>query len=434
MGARQAVFYECEKGGIMKVRTFRLTLSLAVLLSWQIPSRAQWAQTNGPYGGFINCLAVVDTNLFAGTYGGGVFRSADNGATWTAAGTGLTNPCVLSLCTNGPNLFAGTDGAGAFRSTDNGSSWAEINAGLTNASVRALAVSGTNLFAGTNGGGVFLSTDSGANWAQVNAGLTNDHVGALAVSGGNLFAGTWEGVFLSPDNGTSWAPINTGLTNTDVRAFAACDTNLFAGTNGGGVFLSTDNGTSWTADNKGLADLYVRAFMACGAHLFVSITNTWQAHFASNGIYLLTDHGLRWTSVQKGMKNTVALSLAVNGSNLFAGTDVDGVWRRPLSEMVTSVEEPSADRRLPDHFSMDQNYPNPFNPATAIVFHLPASSFVTLKMFNPAGKEVATLVDRRMPAGNHRTEWNASGMPSGIYFYRIQAGAYSETKKIVVIR
>jgi hypothetical protein len=126
---------------------------------------------------------------------------------------------------------------------------------------------------------------------------------------------------------------------------------------------------------------------------------------------------------------------AVSGTNLFAGTGGNGVWRRPLSEMIlTSVEEPSANRRPPGNFSLEQNYPNPFNPTTTIAFHLPASSFVTLKVFNSAGQEVASLVDRLLPAGNHRTEWNASSVPSGIYCYRIQAGSYSETKKLIVMR
>ena len=127
-------------------------------------------------------------------------------------------------------------------------------------------------------------------------------------------------------------------------------------------------------------------------------------------------------------------ALAVSGSNLFAGTGKSGVWRRPLSEILTSVEEPLADRRLPDNFSLEQNFPNPFNPSTTITFHLPSSSFVTLKVFDSTGKEVASLVDRHLPAGSHNTEWNASGMPSGIYLYRIQAGTCSETKKLILMR
>jgi len=112
--------------------------------------QAQWVQTNGPYGGMINSLAVSGTNLFAGTGGGGVFLSTNNGTSWIA--TGLTKGWVSALAVSGTNLFAGTEG-GVFLSTNNGTSWTSI--GLTNRDVLALTISGTNLFAGTLGGGVW---------------------------------------------------------------------------------------------------------------------------------------------------------------------------------------------------------------------------------------------------------------------------------------
>ncbi|MEK9135710.1 MAG: FlgD immunoglobulin-like domain containing protein [Bacteroidota bacterium] len=203
--------------------------------------QAQWVQTNGPYGGFVNAIAVSGTNLFAGTanfgVGDGVFLSTNNGTSWTAVNTGLSNTSVLALALSGTNLFAGTSG-GVFLSTNNGTSWTAVNTGLTNTTVFALAVSGTNLFAGTLAGGVFLSTNNGTSWTAVNSGLTNTDVRSLAVSGTNLFAGTGgRGVFVSTNNGTSWVAANTGMpTNTRVVSLAVSGTNLFAGTGGSGVW------------------------------------------------------------------------------------------------------------------------------------------------------------------------------------------------------
>jgi hypothetical protein len=102
----------------------------------------------------VRSLAVSGTNLFAGTYGAGVFLSTNNGTSWTAVNTGLTNTYVGSLAVSGTNLFAGTYG-NVFLSTDNGTSWSAVNTGLTYPYVYSLAVSGTNLFAGTHGGGVW---------------------------------------------------------------------------------------------------------------------------------------------------------------------------------------------------------------------------------------------------------------------------------------
>ena len=182
-----------------------------------------------------------------------------------------------------------------------------------------------------------------------------------------------------------------------VYSFAVSGTNLFAGT-GGGVFLSTNNGTSWTAVNTGLTNSYV-------------------------------------------------LSLAVSGTNLFAGTWGNGVWRRPLSEMITSVQHSPGE--LPVTFRLDQNYPNPFNPATTISFSLPSKSLVSLKVFDALGREVSILLADELPAGTYARQWNAAALPSGVYFYRLvanassegiplgpsgQAGSFSETKKLTLIR
>jgi len=100
--------------------------------------------------------------------------------------------------------------------------------------------------------------------------------------------------------------------------------------------------------------------------------------------------------------------------------------------MITSVERLSTD--LPTHFSLDQNYPNPFNPATTISFSLPSKSFVSLKVFDALGREVSILLADELPAGTYARQWNAANLPSGIYFYRLQAGSFIETKKLVLLK
>ncbi len=87
-----------------------------------------------------------------------------------------------------------------------------------------------------------------------------------------------------------------------------------------------------------------------------------------------------------------------------------------------------------DRFALHQNYPNPFNPSTTISFSLPSTSFVTVKVFDVMGREVATIVNEEVPAGNHSKQWVAEGLSSGVYFYRLQAGKYSETKKLTLLK
>ena len=115
---------------------------------------AQWVQTNGPLGGYVASLAVSGTTVFAGV-NRGVYRSTDNGVSWSAVNSGLGSSFVRALAVSGSRLFAGFDGAGVFLSTDNGTSWNAVNTGLPNVRVLSVVASGTFLFAGTYGGGSF---------------------------------------------------------------------------------------------------------------------------------------------------------------------------------------------------------------------------------------------------------------------------------------
>jgi len=425
------------------------------------PMIAQWVQTNtGLTSPNVHAFAVSPngtggTNLFAGTYGGGAFLSTNNGTSWTAVNTGLTSAFVFVFAvspngTGGTNLpagqaglFAGTN-SGVFLSTNNGTSWTAINTGLTSTLVLALAVSpdsggtgGTSIFAGTSRGGVFLSTNNGTSWTQVNTGLMNTNVLSLAVSpkgtgGTNLFVGTYDGVYLSTNNGTSWA--RAGLRIAIVHALAVSGTNLFAATQSG-VFLSTNNGTGWRAVNTGLTDTQVSSLAVSGTDLPAGQAGLFAG--TNSGVFLSTNNGTSWTAINTGLTNTTIETIAVipngtGGQNLFAGTWGGGAWRRPLSEMITSVEMVSG--LLPSYFNLKQNYPNPFNPSTTIEFSLAKRTFVSLKIFDALGGEMLTLISQEMSAGTYSRQWNAEGLGSGVYFCRLQADQFRETRRLLLLR
>lgn len=114
------------------------------------------------------------------------------------------------------------------------------------------------------------------------------------------------------------------------------------------------------------------------------------------------------------------------------GTLTNGpVWVISTSPIL-SVE--LVDGVLPTSFELKQNFPNPFNPSTRIEFSLPRSGFVSLRVFDILGREVATLMHNDMIAGSYKLTWDAAGFPSGVYFYHLQAGSFAETKKLVLLR
>jgi hypothetical protein len=83
---------------------------------------------------------------------------------------------------------------------------------------------------------------------------------------------------------------------------------------------------------------------------------------------------------------------------------------------------------------MSQNYPNPFNPNTTISYSIPSSSFVQLKIFNIIGQEIATLVNEEKLAGNYEVNFDASNLPSGVYIYKMNAGSYVQTRKMILLK
>ena len=127
-------------------------------------------------------------------------------------------------------------------------------------------------------------------------------------------------------------------------------------------------------------------------------------------------------------------SLFTGYFNLRAEIIVDGYkyWSEDSLQVVVGVEEEL--NETPKEFLLAQNYPNPLNPSTKIKYSIPNSSQVTLKIFNTLGEELATLVNEEKVVGTYEVNWNGANLPSGVYFYRLQAGEFTSTKKMILLR
>ena len=143
-----------------------------------------------------------------------------------------------------------------------------------------------------------------------------------------------------------------------------------------------------------------------------------------------------------------AAKLQLPGDNGYGDTECDnymyllnnkGIGTNQLNEinlvgdgkdLITSVR-PNTGRNTPADFKLCANYPNPFNPSTMIVFYLPRGEFVTLKVYDITGREIETLIEGEVPAGEHRLQWTAEGLASGVYLCRLEAQGFSETIKMI---
>jgi hypothetical protein len=324
---------------------------------------ASWASItpNLPTHNYVSSIAVVGTNIFAGTNGAGVFVSTDKGASWAVAG--LTQTPVFAMTNIGIELFEGTYN-GVFLTSDNGANWNPEVTGMINTAVTAFTQFGEKgsppmLVAGTYDGGVFLTTDDGMTWSMPDSNMMNINFEAMLAVGSSLFAGTLEGVFLSTDSGVIWQSVKGGLPDSaSVSFFAFTGTDLFAGTNSG-LYRSTDTGGSWTISDSGLANADIRTIAASGPNLvaggyhgvFLSSddgvswfadsgtgnlnifsmttfrngsSSQWLFAGTANGMFLSTDDGITWTP--SGLEGEFINSILPVGTNLFAGTFYDGVF------------------------------------------------------------------------------------------------------------
>ncbi|MBI2427923.1 MAG: T9SS type A sorting domain-containing protein [Ignavibacteriales bacterium] len=414
----------------MQIPRIVILLTAILLFSISLVS-AQWVITNGPLGGAVRSFAVSDTNLYAGTESGGISVTTDYGTNWITINTGLTNTnaSALVISADGTYIFAGTGGSGVFRSLNkgNGASWIDRSTGLTNLSVHALIANATYMYAGTENG-VFRSNTTATNWMAMNSGLPNNlNVNSLVFIGNKLFAGTDNGIYRSTNDGADWIAINSGLTNLSVYSLAVIGTYICAGTLGGGVFLSINNGDNWFDVNNGLTNPNIRTLAVKGSNLFAGTSSI----SPPPGVFLSTNNGTSWMEFSSGLNpNAHIWSLILQDSFIFAGTNGNGVWRRP--SVIMTIQ--SRSEKTPSRFELDQNYPNPFNPTTTITFSLPTRSFVSLKIFDALGREVSNLVFEELSAGAYSQQWNAAGFPSGVYFYRLQAGDFVETKKLILLK
>lgn len=280
----------------------------------RITADAKWAKTSGPDGGIVEAFFVDGGNIFAGTFGG-LYVSTDNTKSWASANSGLTNSDVRAMAKLGDTLFAGTFGGGVFRSIDRGANWTPINAGLGDPYVNAMTVNGTSLYVATFRG-VYVLSGNGQNWLSINGGLTNTDSRALVLSANTLFVGTGNGVFAFSNSDQKWTEVSNGLTNRNVQSLAAAGSNLFVGTRSG-VFISGNNGQNWTPTNSLLANTVIWGLTANGSRLLAS---TWA------GVFVSTNNGQSWISMNTGLTNTAVNTIAVNGQSLLVGT-WGGVFR-----------------------------------------------------------------------------------------------------------
>jgi photosystem II stability/assembly factor-like uncharacterized protein len=416
-------------------------------------------------------IAIDENILWICTLNGYAYRSTDGGQNWQQSTQVTSNESIFSIAAIdsmkafvcGGNLMPPYGNAKIYRTTDGGQSWDTVYTAIGAVTFWNLihffdAQNGIAMSDPPNSGQPFVivkTTDGGQNWTQISNPPTPNPNELGMISSFQFFDemngwfGTNNGgrIFRTTDGGQNWTGYPSGNTNGRIYSvnFVSPTTGVRACNASPFLTRTTDGGQSWTP----VVNFPVSNITGLGRGTVASTmlrSQIWVYGEASTAptpfMITSTDSGQTWqqqTLPDLSGEGIGALTAAVFGDSVrvWAATIKpvtydSGGQILTYADIISSVNERST--TITSDYRLEQNYPNPFNPITTIEFDLPKSSEVSLKIFNILGEEVTTLVSDRLSAGSYSYEWDASNLASGVYLYRLQAGDYIQTRKMVLMR
>ncbi len=443
-------------------------------LSWTASTTTPAANLNAVY--FFN----LNEGLIAAN-NGLILRTVDGGATWNTVATGVSDD-LLSLSFSGSIGICGGLSQTILRTADSGASWIVAVSGFFGGGYYGAHMldANTGYLAGENT--IFQSivgktTDGGANWDY----------SAFYINGAE--ARLYDLYFFDANNGVTAAAVwdATGAVSRTTNGGGSWTSNIFgqaffgmhfSGSSGyvvglnGVIYKSTDSGLSWVSQNSGtnfsLYDVFLTgeftAYAVGDNGLILKNSNNVPVELTSF-TYMLTGAllKLKWETASEinnyGFEVERALDINqwqqigfvkgngtitekqiytfiddLNNVNIsgkiyyrLKQTDYDGTFE--YSDVIEVDYNPN-----PVSYSLHQNYPNPFNPVTKIRFSIPNSSHVSIKVYDINGKEVITLVDEFKPQGIYEITLDATGLSSGVYIYKMNAGDFYDAKSFILLK
>ncbi|MFZ0453479.1 MAG: YCF48-related protein [Ignavibacteriaceae bacterium] len=323
------------------------------------------------------------------------------------------------------------------KSTDGGFNWENISISDSNGiQGYCESIFFSDKMHGWIGGGVtihdtgyiFRTIDGGQTWERTD--IDSSDICALS------FLDTLNGwacslvknIYKTTDGGKSWE-LNTAV-DFDLRDlfFSTKDSGWAVGGIAGQQVIAktADGGANWDVNEKGGSDLR--------KVWFTDSQNGWAVGGYSLDILHTTNGGINWSSQLNSLSGITSIFESIymfDSNNGFVVADSGIILKTTNGGLLTAVNTAPV---LPDKIELYQNYPNPFNPSTKISYNLPERSFIFLKIYDNLGREIKTIVNKDQYAGFHTVTFDGKNLPSGIYYYKLQAGDFSQTKKLILLK
>ncbi len=440
----------------MKTKTHRLNkFSFAVVLFMAMQLlNAQWVKQNSGTSERLTDVVMLDSSTaIAVGMNQTILKTTNSGETWNFIALPWSFPMNWNSVSFADKLNGVIAGSNVITTTDGGETWQPEFYSYDKNFLCALSLYSNYIYVGDDSGYVYRTIDSGKTWSS-------EKISKYPIRSIFLFRGTW--IFGLPLYALTSHSIMTKYLFPDTPSWIEKELAFFDGLgsealsgescNGGGSAFIVGVQGDWRA-----APVILRKKMSdtswSSANLSPSLNGELRGVSApsSNVIYACGSSGLMFKTTDGGdnwILHSVPTSQSLNSIYFFNDTrgfavGDSGTILFTSNGGVTGIEkdEPST----PDKFQLFQNYPNPFNPSTVISWQLSrklSGSFVTLKVYDILGNEVATLVNEEQQAGKHSVTFDATNnnllttnkLSSGIYYYRLTAGNFTETKGMIYLK
>jgi photosystem II stability/assembly factor-like uncharacterized protein len=413
----------------------KLIILIFAFLSFSAKLSSQWITLSTGTTGQLNKLHFIDPNTgyIAGNKGI-IIKTTDGGSNWISLNSNTTGDLYsVHFFDANSGIVTGDDGL-ILKTTNGGTNWSSVPSGLDDV-LYSISFSGAIGIIGGTSQAILKTTNSGDSWSIIKSGFFGG--GYRAASMVNSSTGYVAGVnsIFAPlvgkttNGGSNWNYVTFYVNSSEATLqdihFIDGNTGMavsavFDGT--GGISRTTNGGQNWSHQTFNVFLLGID---------FPSAVTGYAVGFS--GLALKTENaGSSWTILNTNTSEILRDVFFTDDYTGYAAGD-NGTVIRTTSGGVLNIQTISD--IIPEKFELHQNYPNPFNPATNIKFSLPTAQYTILKIFDINGREIATLVNEILQAGEYNYEFQITNydLSSGIYFYQLKSGNFIKTRKMILL-
>ncbi len=354
--------------------------------------------------------------------GGTFLKTTNTGINWNYSKISNLD-FHTSFFLNNQTGYVGANNSRLLKTTSGGNSWDTIIVNSSNTSISSIYFITNETGFLTNNYSIYKTSNGGVNWMQFpcdgemngihfinnNTGFAFSHVFVPPFS-------AWSRIYRTNNGGDSWSVLIELGPSLESIKFISNDTG-YAVYNSK-VVKSINGGVSWfnVLNTRDAAEV-----------------KTLAPNIIYSGSYKSTNGGANWTFFKTRVQSIKSVLYLNENTGFIVGGSGAGILKTTDGGEIISAINPISSN-IPEGFSLKQNCPNPFNPTTKINFDLKNSAFAMLRVFDITGREVRTLVNEKLSTGSYSYDFNAVELPSGVYFYQLQADGFIETKKMILLK